>query len=88
MTQNTFFADEHATDPQAAAGLATQMLAFASAACVGAGVLLGSLALGIALFAIVLVTMNIEAGSGWVATIRRRLARRNHRLRRHLLSPQ
>lgn len=88
MTQNTIFAEDQALDPQAPAGFGTQLLAFVSAACVGVAVLFGSLVLGVALFLIVLVTMNIDAGSGWVTTIRQRVAGRNRRVLRQALSPQ
>jgi hypothetical protein len=67
MTQNAVFADEDAQEFQSSPGLGTQLLALGSASCVGVALLFGSIVLGAALFLIVLVTMNVDAGSGWAA---------------------
>lgn len=80
MTQDPFFAEEDATDPQAAAGFGTQMLALGTAACVGAGLLFGSVVVGGALFGVVLVTMSADAGGGWTSRLRHRARERNCRL--------
>lgn len=88
MTQNPFPAEDEASDPQAAPGVGTQLLALGTAACVGAGIFFSSVVVGGALFGIVLVTMNIEAGSGLAARLRRRTAARDCRLLRRRLSPQ
>ena len=88
MTQDPFFAEENAPDPQAAPGVGTQLLALGTAACVGAGILFSSVVVGGALFGIVLVTMNIEAGSGLAARLRRRTVARDRRLLRHRISPR
>lgn len=86
MTQHTIFADEESADPQTAPGLGTQILAFASAACVGAGLFFGSIVLGIALFVVVLVTMNVDAGT-WATRLRDKAAVRNCRVLRRFSQP-
>jgi len=88
MTQNTIFAIDEACDPQAAPGLGTQVLALGSAACVGLGVVFGSLLLGTALFVVVLVGMNVDAGSGWTDRFQAFVRNRNRRVLRRVLSPQ
>ncbi len=86
MTQNAIFADEELADPQDAPGLGTQILALASAACVGVGLFFGSILLGIVLFSIVLVTMNVDAG-GWATRLREKAADRNCRILRRISQP-
>lgn len=76
MTQNAIFADTDNVDPQAAPGIGTQLLALGSAACVGLGLFFGSIVLGVALFVVVLVTMNVDAGR-WVTNFRTRALNRN-----------
>jgi hypothetical protein len=88
MTQNAPFADDEATDPQAAPGFVTQIFALASAACVGVALFFGSVLVGVALFFVVLVGMNVDAGTRWVVKLRETAERRDCRVLRHVLSPQ
>lgn len=88
MAQNARFADEQAGDPNAAPGFVTQLLALAMAACVGLALILGSVLVGVALCFVVLVGMNIDAGTGWVTALREKAENRNCRILRHVLSPQ
>jgi hypothetical protein len=88
MTQNALFADDEATDPQAAAGFVTQAIALASAACLGVALFFGSVVVGVALFFVVLVGMNVDAGTGWVVRLRRKAENRDCRVLRQVLSPQ
>ena len=88
MTQNALFADHESTDPMAAPGFATQILAFGTAACVGLALFFGSVLVGAALFFIVLVGMNVDAGTGWVVKLRQKAQVRNCRILRRALSPQ
>ncbi len=88
MTQNALFADNEATDPMAAPGFVTQILAFGTAACVGLALFFGSVLVGVGLFFIVLVGMNVDAGTGWVVKLRQKAQMRNCRILRHALSPQ
>ena len=88
MTQNALFADEQAGDPNAAPGFVTQLLALATAACVGLALIFGSVLVGVALFFVVLVGMNVDAGTGWVTALRAKAEARNCRVVRHALSPQ
>ena len=76
MTQNAIFADIENVDPQAPPGIGTQLLALGSAACVGLGLFFGSIVVGVVLFIVVLVTMNVDAG-GWVTSFRSRVLDRN-----------
>lgn len=80
MTQNTIFAIDEACDPQAEPGLGTQVLALGSAACVGLGAIFGSILLGVALFVVVLVGMNVDAGSGWADRFHAFVRNRNRRV--------
>ena len=88
MTQNSLFADDEATDPQAAPGFVTQILALASAASVGLALFFGSVLVGVALFFVVLVGMNVDAGTGWVVRLRQKAETRDCRVLRQVLSPQ
>jgi hypothetical protein len=88
MTQNALFADNESTDPMAAPGFATQILAFGTAACVGLALFFGSVLVGAALFFIVLVGMNVDAGTGWVVKLRQKAQVRNCRILRRALNPQ
>lgn len=88
MTQNALFSEDESNDPQVVPGIGTQILALASAACVGAGLFFGSVLLGIALFAIVLAAMNIDTGSGWAGRLRAKAVDRECRVLRHVLTPQ
>ncbi|HEX2054040.1 MAG TPA: hypothetical protein VHJ78_09990 [Actinomycetota bacterium] len=87
MTQNLIYADDD-TQLQQSASLGTQLLAFASAACLGLAVLFGSVVLGAILFLVVVVTMNVDAGEEWITRIRQRVAQRDCRLLRQVVSPQ
>jgi hypothetical protein len=86
MTQNAIFADIENVDPEAAPGIGTQLLALGSAACVGLGLFFGSIVLGVALFVVVLVTMNVDAGQ-WVTSFRTRVLDRNCPVFRRLGQP-
>ncbi|HYO00297.1 MAG TPA: hypothetical protein VEU28_11540 [Actinomycetota bacterium] len=88
MTQDTIFAIDEACDPHAAPGLGTQIVALGSAACVGLAAIFGSILLGVALFVVVLVGMNVDAGSGWADRFRVFVRNRNRRVLRQILSPQ
>lgn len=88
MTQDTIFAIDEACDPHAAPGLGTQIVALGSAACVGLAAIFGSILLGVALFVVVLVGMNVDAGSGWADRFRAFVRNRNRRVLRQILSPQ
>lgn len=87
MTQNAVFADDEAPEFQASPGIGTQLLAFGSAACVGLALFFGSILLGVALFAIVLITMNVDAGSGWATKFRNLAERRSCRVMRRASQP-
>lgn len=88
MTRNAIFSDDEALDFQPAPGFGTQLLALATAACVGAGLFFSSVLVGTALFFAVAVTMNIDAGTEWGSRIHKRLQARQRRVLRHVLSPQ
>jgi len=87
MTQNPVFADDDAQEFQASPGIGTQLLAFGSAACVGLALFFGSVLLGVALFLVVLVTMNVDAGSGWAVKFRNLAERRNCSVLRRVSQP-
>lgn len=82
MTQNAVFTGDEAPEFQALPGIGTQLLAFGSAACVGLALFFGSILLGVALFAVVLITMNVDAGSGWATKFLNLAERRNSVMRR------
>ena len=88
MTQNSIFAIDEACDPHAAPGIGTQILALGSAACVGLAAVFGSILVGVALFVVVLVGMNVDAGSGWADRFQAFVRNRNRRVLRRVLSPQ
>ncbi|CAN5798025.1 hypothetical protein BH23ACT12_BH23ACT12_07140 [soil metagenome] len=77
MTQNAVFADEEAQEFQASPGIGAQPLAFGSAAAVGLALFFSSVLLGVALFVLVVITMNIDAGSGWAHKFRSLAEKRN-----------
>lgn len=87
MTQDPVYAEDEAEEFQASPGIGTQLLALGSAACVGFGLFFGSILLGVALFAVVLITMNVDAGSGWATRIRNPAERRNSRVAQRVSQP-
>lgn len=87
MTRNAVFADDEAQEFQASPSIGTQLLALGSAACVGLALFFGSVLLGVALFAVVLITMNVDAGSGWATRFRNLAGRRNRSVIRRASQP-
>lgn len=87
MTQDPVCADDEAREFQASPGIGTQLLALGSAACVGFALFFGSILLGVALFAVVLITMNVDAGSGWATRFRNLAERRNCRVAQRVSQP-
>jgi hypothetical protein len=87
MTQNAVFAEDESQEFQASPGIGTQLLAFGSAACVGVALFFGSIVLGVALFAVVLITMNVDAGRAWATKFHNLAERRNRRVMRRVSQP-
>lgn len=86
MDRSTAPTDNDYLEPDQAAGFGTQVIALATAACVGTALLLSNVMLGVLLFVLVLGWMY--AGDGWTRRLRKAAAGRDCRILRRVLSPQ
>lgn len=86
MTGSATPTDHDHLEPDQSAGFGTQLMALATAACVGAALLVSNVVLGLVLFAPVLAWMY--GGERWTGRIRRAAAGRDCRVLRRVLSLQ